>query len=459
MKNPKLLAIPVAILIAVIAIVLLLLPAPEAPVEGYFTYSVENKQVTIKSCDKTAGGEIVVPAEVDGYPVVSIGSYAFEGCSDITGITLPGSITGIQMYAFKDCTSLERINIPKSVTTIEVNAFNTCSKLESISVDNSNPYYSSDSFGVLFNKNQTVLLRAPMALPAHYPIPKTVTGISERAFFGCANLVDISIPDGITTLEWYTFSNCTSLVNVVIPKSLTSVGYEVFKGCYNLQSVSYKGSEAAWKEISFKNGNKPLLDATITYDYCEHIWDGGETTKEPSCAEPGLRTFSCRLCQRTKLEAIPKLSEHTWNEGVVSRPPTCIDPGIRTYTCSVCNGKKTEEIEKLTTHTFNSGVTTKEPTCKEFGITTYTCTICGEAKEEAIEMLTTHTPGPPATDTEDQVCTVCGKVLTPATGTPDEAPVEAPPASFFDSIANFFDSIGKFFEDLFASFLGLFDFL
>ena len=63
-------------------------------------------------------------------------------------------------------------------------------------------------------------------------------------------------------------------------------------------------------------------------------------------------------------------------------------------------------------------------------------------------MLTTHTPGAPATGTEDQVCTVCGKVLTPATGD----------VGFFESIANFFNSIGKFFEDIFSSFFGWFDF-
>lgn len=448
MKNPRILIIPFAILIAVVLIIALLLPAPADPVDGFFTYSVENKTVTIKKCDTTASGEIIVPAEINGYPVVSIGSYAFDNCTGITKILLPGSVSSIQIYAFDGCTNLTSVNIPKSVTSIEINAFNNCSKLESISVDSANPNYSSDEFGVLFNKAKTTLLRAPIALPSHYSIPETVTTIGERAFFGCVDLVEIAIPDGITALDWYTFSNCTSLVNITLPKSLTSIGYEVFRGCSNLQSVGYKGSEDAWKEIAIKNGNNPLLSAKITYNYCEHIWNDGELTKESTCAEAGIRTYSCLLCNRTRLESVPKLSEHTWNDGIITRAPTCAEPGIKTYTCSVCGGKTTEETEKLTTHTWNTGVTTKEPTCKEVGITTYTCSFCGETKEEVIEMLTTHTPGAPATGTEDQVCTVCGKVLTPATGD----------VGFFESIANFFNSIGKFFEDIFSSFFGWFDF-
>ena len=40
---------------------------------------------------------------------------------------------------------------------------------------------------------------------------------------------------------------------------------------------------------------------------------------------------------------------HNWDEGVVTKEPTCTETGIKTYTCTECNGTKTEEIPMVTT--------------------------------------------------------------------------------------------------------------
>lgn len=437
------------IVAVVIALVLFLPNAQEVPTDGYFTYSIENGAATIKGCDPTASGQITVPASVGGYPVVSIGRYAFDGCISITDIVLPATVVDIQMYAFENCSSLESITIPKSVTSIDTSVFNTCTKLTGIWVDKANPVYSSDAFGVLFSKDGATLLRAPMALADPYTIPEPVKSIGDRAFYGCVNLTQITIPDRITTLDWQVFNNCTGLTIITLPDTITSIGYEVFRGCSNLEEVRYTGSEEDWKQIAIKNGNNPLRPEIITYNYCEHSWDAGTVTRIPTCGEVGVRTFTCLLCNSTKLETIPKLNTHDWNNGAITKAPTCKEPGIKTFTCAVCSGTRTEEVEKLATHNWNGGMTTKEPTCKETGEMTYTCTTCGETKVEAIEMLKTHTPGAPATATEDQICTVCDKVLTPATGESE---------GFFGAIANFFASIGEFFENIFKDFFALLGF-
>ncbi len=448
MKKLKIAVVIFLIAAVAVALVFFLPKAQEVPTDGYFTYSVEKGAATIKGCDPAASGEIIVPATVGGYPVVSIGRYAFDSCINITGIVLPATVIDIQMYAFENCSSLTSITIPKSVTSIDTSVFNTCAKLTGIWVDKANTVYSSDAFGVLFSKDKSTLLRAPMALADPYTIPDSVKTIGDRAFYGCVNLTEITIPDGITTLDWHIFSNCTGLKTIILPKSITSIGYEVFRGCTNLEVVCYKGSEEDWKQIAIKNGNNPLLSAKITCNYCAHSWDAGSITKVPTCGEAGVRTYTCLLCNRTKLESIPKLNTHTWDNGAITKAPTCKEPGVKTFTCTVCFGTETEEVEKLETHTWNSGITTREPTCKETGIMTYTCTICGTATEKSIEMLTTHTPGDPATGTEDQTCTVCGKVLTPATGE----------VGFFGAIANFFASIGEFFENIFKDFFTLLGF-
>ena len=55
-------------------VALLVHKEPEAPTDGYFTYTVADGKVTIKGCDKTVSGELVVPSVLGIYPVTTIGS-------------------------------------------------------------------------------------------------------------------------------------------------------------------------------------------------------------------------------------------------------------------------------------------------------------------------------------------------------------------------------------------------
>ena len=51
--------------------------------------------------DKNA--ELVIPAELDGHPVTTIGDYAFYYCESLTAVTIPDSVTYIGWDAFFDC--------------------------------------------------------------------------------------------------------------------------------------------------------------------------------------------------------------------------------------------------------------------------------------------------------------------------------------------------------------------
>ena len=46
-----------------------------------------------------------------------------------------------------------------------------------------------------------------------------------------------------------------------------------------------------------------------------------------------------------ELPFIPVETNHDWDNGKVTTPATCTEPGVRTYTCSICDEKKTEIIE------------------------------------------------------------------------------------------------------------------
>lgn len=110
---------------------------------------------------------------------------------------------------------------------------------------------------------------------------------------------------------------------------------------------------------------------------------------------------------------------------------TCAAEGMTEGShCSLCSTViKVQETIPAKGHTWDNGKVIKEATCKEEGVKTYTCTICKEAKTEAIAELSSHTPGPEATATMDQVCTICGKVLVKATGETQSSEKPTEPAT------------------------------
>lgn len=72
------------------------------------------------------GGDVVLPHELDGYPVVCIWERAFRGCRTMTGIALPEGLEAIAEEAFCGCSALRRVVIPASVTAIGYDAFDGC---------------------------------------------------------------------------------------------------------------------------------------------------------------------------------------------------------------------------------------------------------------------------------------------------------------------------------------------
>ncbi len=154
-----------------------------------------------------------------------------------------------------------------------------------------------------------------------------------------------------------------------------------------------------------------------------HTYDTGKVTKEPTCKEDGVKTFTCTVCGATKTESLAKTADHKWDNGKVTREATSAADGVKTFTCTVCGTTRTESIPKLAdhTHTWDAGKVTKEPTCKEDGVKTYTCSACGATKTESLAKTADHkwdagTVTKEATETAEGVktyiCTVCGATKT-----------------------------------------------
>ena len=82
------------LLICLFASVFGILPVSAQTTDQGLSYEIINEQVTVTGYEGDAK-EVVIPAEIEGYPVTAIGDRAFYGCSLITDVTLPDTLTRI----------------------------------------------------------------------------------------------------------------------------------------------------------------------------------------------------------------------------------------------------------------------------------------------------------------------------------------------------------------------------
>ena len=79
-----------------------------------------------------------------------IGTSAFEGCSGITSILLPNSLTTLDKDFFKCCLKIEKLNIPSSIITFNNNWFNNCLSLKTVILSDQIHHYDNFIFKYCF---------------------------------------------------------------------------------------------------------------------------------------------------------------------------------------------------------------------------------------------------------------------------------------------------------------------
>ena len=80
---------------------------------------------------------------------------------------------------------------------------------------------------------------------------------------------------------------------------------------------------------------------------CYHVWDKGETTKEPTCVTKEEKLFTCVICGETKTEEFLFGDHVLKSEGEVLLEPTCNEEGLGLYDCTLCDEKIERPIAKL----------------------------------------------------------------------------------------------------------------
>lgn len=377
--------------------------------------------------------------------VTTIGKSAFASHSKLTSVQLPQSLTVINDYAFQLCWGLTEITIPDGVTNIGNSVFNGCKNLGTIQigaglekygnqsfddlnnlsrfvVSSANDHYTSDTYGVLYDKEKTKLLICPAQINIEkYEIPDTVTAVNAYAFKNCTKLKSIVVGDNVKTLSQWAFYGCSNLNEITIPVSVTSIGKGVFADCNKLTDVHYVGTEEEWLRISIGENNTQLDNATIHYGKEVHTCLYNEADwvieKYPTCVADGVETVACVGCGEKKSRSIAATGIHDYENWQINKQATCTEKGKEIRKCKWCEKTEERDTDKLN-HMPGEWETVVEATCRRDGKKVVRCTVCNTVLEELQIKKTDHKfgnwyvvkqPTETATGTEERKCSVCGK--------------------------------------------------
>lgn len=161
---------------------------------------------------------------------------------------------------------------------------------------------------------------------------------------------------------------------------------------YGIQNgiIAYVINTTDW----YVNGKKVDLVAKtngaqfdFTVPCTEHKWDEGKVTTEPTCEKEGIKTYTCKNCQTTKIESIKALGHIYTNDWTVDKAATCTNEGSKSHHCTRCDSKTDVTVIPETDHNWDSGGVTTKATCTKDGVKTYTCKDCKITKTEVINAL------------------------------------------------------------------------
>lgn len=180
-------------------------------------------------------GDLTIPEKIDGRDVVEIGEYAFAGCTGLTSVTVPKSISRIGASAFTGCSSITNMVLPF------------------VGAERGNAEESQALFGYIFGESdyagsvQTYAayhreIGSGQYLVSTNYIPASLrsvaitdeTRIGYGAFERCRMIESLSLNDAIETIGDSAFYSCESLSSIKFPSRINRIGRNTFTYCYSL---------------------------------------------------------------------------------------------------------------------------------------------------------------------------------------------------------------------------------
>ena len=293
--------------------------------------------------------------------VTEIGASAFTGCTALTDVTIPAGVSTIPEDCFRGCTALTDINLPGTVTSVGHNAFTGCTALKDVRCYGAAPAvepgnseahsFEPATVTIHYNPAMNWTLDADGKWQGYTVSDKgaclhTDYGTTERtvpATCGKAGRVD---------------TICGNCGEVISTRELPPTGaHDWGNGVVTTAPTETTPGARTFTCTVCGDIREETIPATGAHDY--------QFTKNvaPTCTDGGYDLYTCSGCGATERRNLTDAAGHKWDNGVVTTAPTETTPGVRTFTCTVCDQTRTEAIPATGASTCTGG-----PSCPSYGL-------------------------------------------------------------------------------------------
>ena len=252
-------------------------------------------------------------SEIDYGALVTIGTRAFSGCTNLTSVELPDTVKYIGAYAFGSCTKLQSVSLGKNVQTFGEFTFArngvdfetaspatyTCTALKSITVAEGNQYFKSID-GVLYGRyaggkdfgEGGVLYCLPCAYAqTDYTAAAAARVILPYAVHSQTTLKTFTCNDGLENIGKAAFYNSAEFVTLNISPSVTAIGANILLSCTKASSFTIGQGSSAYS-----------TDGDLVYMGDKLVLAAGALTS--ATIKDGITTIAGGAFMNTKITAI-----------------------------------------------------------------------------------------------------------------------------------------------------------
>ena len=208
-----------------------------------------------------------------------IANAAFVGCSNLTSVNIPSSVTNIGDYAFMRCYNLKSANIDSR--SIGYEAFAECPNLISVTMGDCVTNIRSDAFSgtALYSNDENwtnnvlyvdnCLIEARYGLDDAYEVLKGTRVIADNAF-EYMDIVSVDIPGSVQNIGYLAFSSCDKLTafNVADENSHYSSEDGVLFNADKSTLIKYPGAKS---EISYSIPESVNTIADLAFSRCNYL--------------------------------------------------------------------------------------------------------------------------------------------------------------------------------------------
>ena len=212
----------------------------------------------LKLCGNlTVGGVNVLSDTLTVTGAGRIGTYAFAGCTGLTSLIVPDTVTEIGEGAFSGCSGLQSMTVPFVGAVLDAEErspewhpfgyifgteyYDGCVRTDAIYyiTESMSSYYVPSSLRsvTVTGGKITEVSFYDCSMLTSVTLSAGVTAIGDEAFKDCSGLKEIVLPSGLLTIGNSAFSGCTGLTEIVLPSGLLTIGGGAFNGCTGVSEL------------------------------------------------------------------------------------------------------------------------------------------------------------------------------------------------------------------------------